>query len=213
MEKDKDVINVITNGYSKKERIYIALSAAAVITIAALAFFAGFFLPKPIGAINISLNAYEKKDGAYLDALDAYTASEKEIEKLNTDLGSTAQELEEFNQSRDSIDKITQKNNELETQKEQLQNEINSKRAVLDTLDGKTSASSSSALTLTSGRYTAGENLTAGNYTITGTGSIVISNSGTARVNKSLKSDGEKFTLSEGDILRIDGSAKLIKEE
>ena len=61
MEKDKDVINVITNGYSKKERIYIALSAAAVITIAALAFFAGFFLPKPIGAVNISLNAYEKK--------------------------------------------------------------------------------------------------------------------------------------------------------
>ena len=139
--------------------------------------------------------------------------TEKEIEKLNTNLGSTAQELEEFNQSRDSIDKITQKNNELETQKEQLQNEINSKRAVLDTLDGKTSASSSSALTLTSGRYTVGENLTSGSYTITGSGSIVISNSGTARVNKSLKSDGEKFTLSEGDILRIDGSAKLIKEE
>lgn len=209
MEKDKDIITVIADD-SRPYRIIAVLTAAVV--IAAL-FFAGFFIPKPISAINMRLDAYEKKDKAYLEALTAYNDMKKEVEELNEELSSGQTELEKFNSSRDSLDRITEKISELEAQKEQLQNEINSKRAVLDALTPKTVAAANSTVTLSSGRYTVGENVMAGGYMVTGTGSIVISTDGKARVNKALKSDGEQFALSDGDIVKIDGSARLTREE
>lgn len=211
MEKDKDIIEVIAD--DGVNRMYIIISAALAVCIAAMAFFAGFFIPKPASAVNARLDTYKTKDSAYIEKNDEYTSAEKETEALNARLDDAQKELDEFNKSRDSLDKITQKNDELTAQKEQLQNELNSKRAVLDTLNGKTVKSANSTVTLSSGRYTVGENVISGNYTITGTGSIVISNSGKARVNKQLKSDGERFMLSDGEIIRIDGNAKLIREE
>lgn len=211
MEKDKDIISVITDdGVS---RMYIAISIGLAVCIAVTAFFAGFFIPKPASAVNSRLDTYKTKDSAYIEKNDEYTSAKRETDALNERLDEARQELDEFNQSRDSLDKITQKNDELTAQKEQLQNELNSKRAVLSALSGKTVNGANSTVTLTSGRYTVGENIISGSYTVTGTGSIVISSSGQAKVNKQLKPDGERFTLSDGEILRIDGSAKLIREE
>lgn len=209
MEKDRDIITVITDS----RRPYIITAAAAAVLIAASAFFAGFLIPKPIAAVNMKLSSYEKKNSEYIDASDAYTAVEKEVNKLNSRLTEAQEQLDDFNQSRDSLDKITEKNNQLQAQKEQLQNEISAKKAVLDTLSPKAAKSVNSTVTLSSGRYTAGENFVSGTYVIMGTGSIAISSDGKARVNKALKSDGEKFTLNDGDILKIDGNAKLIREE
>lgn len=209
MEKDKDIITVITDS----RRPYIITAAAAAVLIAAASFFAGFFIPKPIAAVNMKLSHYEKKNSEYIDASNAYTSAEKEVNELNSRLTEAQEQLDDFNQSRGSLDKITEKNNQLQSQKEQLQNEISAKRAVLDTLNPKAEKSVNSTVTLSSGRYTAGENFVSGGYVIMGTGSIVISSGGKARVNKALKSDGEKFTLNDGDILKIDGNAKLVREE
>lgn len=209
MEKDKDIITVITDS----RRPYIIISLALAVLVLTASFFAGFFIPKPIAAVNMKLNAYEKKNNEYIDASGAYTDAKKDVDELNSRLTEAQESLDDFNQSRDSLDKITEKNNELQSQKEQLQNEISAKKAVLDMLNPKAAQSVNSTVTLSSGRYTVGENFVSGGYIVMGTGSIVISTDGKARVNKALKSDGEKFTLNDGDILKIDGSAKLIRED
>lgn len=209
MDKDKDIITVITDS----RRPYIIISAVLAAFILTASFFAGFFIPKPIAAVNMKLSSYEKKNREYIEASDAYTSAEKEIEALNSKLTEAQENLDDFNQSRDSLDKITEKNDELQSQKEQIQNEISAKKAVLDTLNPAVAKSINSTVTLASGRYTVGENLVSGSYNVMGTGSIVISGGGKARVNKALKSDGEKFTLNDGDIIKIDGNAKLVREE
>lgn len=209
MDREKDIIKVIADD-SRLYRYAAVITAAVVI---AAAFFAGFLIPKPIGAVTMRLNAYEKKDREYLDALNAYDKSEQEVKMLNDELSEKQTELEKFNGSRGSLDKITERITELQTQKEQLQNEISAKRAVLDTLTPKAEGALNSTVTLSSGRYTVGENIIAGTYMITGTGSIVISAGGKARVNKAIKSGGEEFTLSDGEIIKIDGSARLTRED
>lgn len=199
--------------FSLFSRTHVITAAVFTIIFTALTFCTGFLVPKPSGAVNARLKAYEKRDDAYIVAYEEYNAVQAEIDNLNTQINTNQNELDDFNKSRDSLDKITEKNTQLQEQKEQLQNEINSKNAVLSSLSGKTEKNSGSTITLSSGNYTVGENIAGGNYTVMGSGSIVISNSGKARVNKQIKSDGERFTLNVGDIVKIDGNAKFVRED
>lgn len=189
-------------------KISCAVCACVLIIAAAL----GVIIPKSDSVIEYSLSTLREKDKTYLAAKESSDNALQEIEQLNTRLSDDEKSLEEFKQSQDNLDKISQSNDELQAERDSLQSEVSSKQKQLDELNSSINANANKSVTFTSGRYTVGTNIAAGKYTVTGTGSIVISNSGTARVNKTLKSDGESFTLSNGDVIKIDGSARFIPE-
>jgi predicted nuclease with TOPRIM domain len=177
-----------------------------------LALFLGIYVPKSTASVEKQLSSLRASDKTYIEKKSEYDALVSEEEQLSSHIEQTNDELEKFEKTQDNLDKLSQKNIQLQSEKEQLQNEIASKQSKLSSLESSVNAYSRSSVTWSSGKYTVGTNIAAGTYIITGTGSIAISNSGTARVNKSLKSDGEVFTLNDGDIIKIDGNAKLVSE-
>ncbi len=232
MEKDEDIIEIIVDdsqSVSDKKHVnlynvkaffsglralplFVKLYILVIAAITVIAVTAGIFTPKSNSAIDRRLNALRTSDKAYLEKQAEYQGIQSETEQQKKHIEEKQAELERLNNSQDNLDKLSQKNSELEDEKKQLQDEVNLKQKTLNALDISLDSYIRSSITLSSGRYTVGENISEGKYTITGTGSIVVSNSGTARINKPLKSDGESLTLKNGDIVKIDGNAKLVLE-
>lgn len=192
--------------------LLIKLSCGAAVLIVILSLATGIFIPKSLKSIDKRLVSLRQTDKIYLEKQSEYEAAQSEEKQLKNHLDEKNAELEKLGQSQDSLDKLSEKNSELQNEKQQLQNEVNTKKNTLNSLNASLNSHTTSSITCPSGRYTVGENITEGKYIITGTGSIVVSSSNTARVNKSLKSDGESFTLNNGDIVQINGNAKLILE-
>ncbi len=190
---------------------FIKISSMICAGIIFVALGLGFIIPKSDSALSSSLENLRETDTSYLNAKGEYDSISKEILSLTKELETKQENMNNMDKTQDSLDKIIQENDSLSKEKETLQNEINSKQRTLDNLEKSTSTEKSSIM-WSSGTYKVGKNIAEGKYTVTGTGSIVIANSGNARVNTRLKSDGASYTLLDGDTIKIDGSAKFIPE-
>ncbi len=230
MEKDKDIIEIIADEPAEAadkaaitERIvnyfkglpscmsplFIKVSCAVCAAALAASAAAGFLVPHSEKSVLSKTAALREKDSVYLDAKRRNDETKEEIDKLTQKLAEDEENLEKFNQSQDNLDKISQKNDELQSEKESLEARLEQKQRELNNLESSLESKTKRTVTLTSGRYTVGENIASGSYNVTGSGSIVISGGGKARVNKSLKSEGETYAVSDGEIIEIDGSAKF----
>lgn len=206
MNKVKEFFSEIISGIPKWQLITICAVCAAVI-IAAPAM--GFFIPKGSHAVSRGLEALREKDSEYIEAA---TALEEETQKgaaLRKSLSDKQTELEKFHTSQDNLEKITESNSTLEEERNNLLAEVNEKQQRLSALEASASTFANRIITWSSGDYTVGTDVAAGKYMITGVGSIAIARDGKSIANKLLKADGEQFTLSAGDKIHIDGSAKL----
>lgn len=189
---------------------FFAVSSSVCAVIIVLSLAAGIFIPKSEGAVNSSLERLKKTDNLYLSAKAENTDMSNEVAQLNDTLEEKRNDLEMFSKSKDSLDKITQENEELTQERDELQNEVNSKQIELERLNALYGSSVQTTVTLTSGRYTVGENIAPGTYTVTGNGSIAI---GKSRINANLTSSGKEYTLNDGESIKIDGNAKFILKQ
>ncbi len=188
--------------------VFCVLFAAIICGSAVL----GYLFPKGDETVSRSLDSMRNTDKTYLKIKSDNEAIEKEISSLSKQADEIQQSINDMDKTQDSIDSISQENNNLEKQAENLQNEIQTKQKTLESLEKSAQKNTTSSVVWASGTYTVGKNISAGKYTVTGSGSIVISTSGSARVNTKLKSEGEEYTLSDGDIIKIDGNAKFVSE-
>jgi hypothetical protein len=191
---------------------FIKISCIICIGIIFIAAGIGFLIPKSDDTVTAKLAYLRETDKTYLDAKNDNDSLTAEISSLNNELYEKQQSMNDVTQSQESLDNIKQENDDLKNQVDTLQSEVDTKQRTLDSIKASDSSDSSASVALTSGTYTVGKNIKAGSYNVTGSGSIVISSSGSARVNTKLKSDGASYTLSDGDIIKIDGSAKFIAE-
>lgn len=232
MKKDEDIIKIIVDeddggksasgvrrltGFFKGladnvQPAFIRISLAVCAAVIAASLLAGFLVPKSEKTVSRSLASLKQTDKDYLRVKQSSDDARVETERLEERIEENTKNIEKFNDYQDNLDKITQKINDLKKEKEALEAQVKEKRSELDSLSVSLNAKSKKTVTLTSGRYETGVNIAEGKYSVTGSGSIVISSGGSARVNKALKSDGEAFTISNGDIIDIDGSAKFIPE-
>ena len=194
------------------DKRFMKVSFAAALVIVLAATLTAYFIPKSEHAVSEGLERLMQKDSAYLDAKNAYDSAAAERDSLTAELELKKQALDEFHGAQDSLNKITESNAELEKTRDQLKKDINAKQSELDSLSAGQEQNSKKISTLSSGSYTVGTDIAEGTYTITGTGSIAIANSGRSTANKLLKADGETFTLKTGDRVQIEGSAKLIPQ-
>ena len=186
-------------------KISCAVSAAVIIAAALTA----YFIPKSGGAAERSLNSLHESSGAYSEAKTAHENALAENRQLGEELRTKNDELEEFRSAQGGLDKINESNAELEKKRDELAKQAEQKQNEYNSLTSEKS-SSGKIVTLPSGYYTVGKDITAGNYTVTGSGSIAVARGGKSMANKLLTSDGEAFELKDDDRVQIDGSAKFI---
>lgn len=207
MKKIKLYWDELTSDLSVKFIIMTAVVSLALISVAGIT---GFNVPKSDNVVSARLEALHQKDVEYTEINGEYTTLASETDRLKSDLTEKEKSLEEFSTSQNVLDKINSENEELEKEKNQLQSEVSSKQNTLNALEGQAKASSQAKVTLSSGTYKVGESIKSGKFLVTGSGSITISSSGTARVNTSLTSDGKEYTLNDGDLIKINGKAQFI---
>ncbi len=226
MDKEKDIIEIIVDepmyaseadkgaNPAQKElpARFVKISCAVCAGVLLLAFILGLALSKNEALITKQLDAMHKTDEEYARVKAINDSAALENENAKKRLEDKKKELDTLNQSQDNLNKLSSANEDLEKEKQSLESEIASKRGELAGLEASVADKTKKTVTWSSGRYTVGENIAEGKYTVTGSGSISIGGSGKSRVNKSLKSDGESFTLSNGDIIQIDGSAKFVPQ-
>lgn len=186
-------------------KISCAVSAAVIIAVAA----ALYFIPKSDGAAERSLNSLRASSGAYNEVKTAHDNALAENRQLGEELRAKNEELEEFRGAQGGLDKINESNAELEKKRDELAKQAEQKQNEYDSLTSETSGAGR-IVTLPSGYYTVGKDITAGSYTVTGSGSIAVARGGKSTANKLLTSDGEAFELKDDDRVQIDGSAKFI---
>ncbi len=187
-------------------KIACAVSAAVIIAAAMTA----FFIPKSDGAAERSLNLLRASSGAYNEAKTAHDNALAENRQLGEELRAKNEELEEFRGAQGGLDKISESNAELEKKRDELAKQAEQKQNEYDSLSDASGETSGRIVTLPSGYYTVGKDITAGSYTVTGSGSIAVARGGKSTANKLLTSDGEAFELKDDDRVQIDGSAKFI---
>ena len=185
--------------------ISAAVSAAVIIAVAA----AAYFIPKGDSAAQHGLDALRKSDETYLSASKKYNDAFAENRQLSEDLENKSKELEEFRAASDGLDKIGKNNEELEKTRDRLAKEAESKQREYDSLADISKGSSDRIVTLPSGYYTAGKDVPAGKYIVTGSGSVAVARSGKSIVNKLLDSEGSELELRDDDRIQIDGIAKF----
>ncbi len=215
---DRDITE--TNGSSGAERTegqsvgfmsaaltarFAYAAAAAGIAIVALVFFAAFFLPKSNASVDNRAVVLQGRNRDYIEAKNNYTRAADEISELTEKLGEKRQKLEDMSNEETSLEKLKKENSELTEKNEALKSDVTAKQARLDSIN----SGASPTLTLREGTFTVGKHISAGIYTVNGSGSIVVSYNGKTRVNKALSLSGETYTLAEGETIRIKGTARF----
>lgn len=189
---------------------FVRMSAVIGAAAAVCVILGAMVIPKSDGARAKGLLLLERKDAAYTAAKSEYDSVKSEYDSLLEELNAKKTELEEFKNANGSLDKITESNAELEKKKQELNDEVYVKQTTLDAMKAEVNARRTKIVTLSSGYYDVGADIAAGTYTVTGSGSIAIANSGKSIANKLLKAEGESFSLKAGDRVQIEGSAKFI---
>lgn len=230
MEKDKDIIEIIVDeastpfsfvckfreyvtGLEKDlSPLFIKISCAVCIFILIVSATVGVFVPKSEKVISDRLLAMHTSDKKYLDAKNMYDTASGTIKDLEKSLEEKQKTLEEFNNSQNNLDKIISDTETLTQKRDELKKQAEAKKATLSQTEATINADRTKTVTLISGEYTVGENISAGTYNVLGSGSIAHSRNGKSLANKPLKSDGESFTLNNGDKIVISGNAKFIPE-
>lgn len=197
---------------SKLSARFVKITAAVSLGIIIASFIAGFCVPKSDKALLRGLMSLERSDKAYLAAKEENGGARSQTDSLQKELEQKQKELDEFRTSQDKLDKISESNTALESERDVLKDEVKKKQKELDELKSAAKAYTNKIMTWSSGDYAVGSEIAAGKYMITGTGSIAIASKGKSKANKLLKSDGELFTLSEGDLIHIDGNAKIVPQ-
>ncbi len=230
LEKDKDIIEIIVDetdsSFSGAGKVhnyiaglekdlspaFIKISCAICAFILIVSATVGVLIPKSEKAISDRILAMQTSDKKYLEAKNLYDTASSTVKDLEKNLEEKQQTLDEFNNSQDNLDKIIADTQALTQKRDELKKQSETKKVTLAQAEATISADRTKTVTLISGEYKVGENISAGTYNVLGSGSIAISRNGKSIANKSLKSDGESFTLNSSDKIVISGNAKFIPE-
>lgn len=191
---------------------FIKISCLICAAVLFAAFALGYITPGSDSAISKRLDSMHTKNKLYVQTKKNYDEALEKKKDASEQLELKHTESDELAQSRDGLRKLSESNSALEEEKKVLSDEVEKKQSELDTLNASVTEKTKKTVTWSSGRYSVGENIAAGNYTVTGSGSISVGNSGKSIVNKTLNSSGESIALNNGDVIQIDGTAKFVPE-
>ncbi len=146
----------------------------------------------------------------YNDTVDNISAINEEIEELTRERDLKQSEYDALISYRNGIGTVEDYIAQLQAQLDTLNAENQKKQAEIDALTSGISDKVSTIMNLSPGIYTVGESIAAGKYTVTGSGSILVSSSnGAVKLNTILTADGVTVILNDSDRIQLDTRAKF----
>ncbi len=146
----------------------------------------------------------------YNDLIKQISSINVEIEDYSHERDLKQSEYDALIAYRDNEGAVTDEIAALQSRLDTLNIENAKKQAEIDSLTTDISEKISAIMNLPPGIYTVGENIAAGKYTITGSGSILVSSSkGSVKLNTILTADGVSITLDDMDKIQLDTRAKF----
>lgn len=203
-----DIIDKLAKNPQERRILYITLvsvSAAVIIMIGALT---GFLIPGDDALVSEKRELLKTSNQDYINALNENTKLSKRVEELNGEKSKAGSELEKITDYETAKNSSEQDINDVSRQLDELQKQIDEKQSEIDNLDYKI-RDMGGKVTLSPGMYTVGKHISAGEYSVKGNGSLLVSDSqNKLKINARL-SENENYTcrLSEGDIMKLETEA------
>lgn len=211
MSEDGDEnIHDSSSGLSDRAKRILSYCVSGAISLAviAAAFICALNMPKDEEVLNEAAET--------LRAEDDYTALKTEYEAAAAQVSALQESADEKKELSEGLVDFENTRAALRSQISALQSElvtVNDENTALqqqvNELDAQIQNRVGSSITLSAGRYTAGEQIAPGKYSVTGTGNLVVaSDEGESKVNEKIES-GVEVTLEDGDRLSLDATTKF----
>lgn len=203
-----DIIDKLAKNPQERRILYITLvsvSAAVIIMIGALT---SFLIPGDDALVSEKRELLKTSNQDYINALNENTKLSKRVEELNGEKSEAGSELEKITDYETAKNSSEQDINDVSRQLDELQKQIDEKQSEIDNLDYKI-RDMGGKVTLSPGMYTVGKHISAGEYSVKGNGSLLVSDSqNKLKINARLR-ENENYTcrLSEGDIMKLETEA------
>lgn len=191
-----------------------SLYVLLVLFIAALA----LFIVYKIG--NSGIKSKELVEQTYMELLEnstEYREAAQDYDSIKETIDELTKERDEKQAVFDAMQDYESKSTDVNTRLENLRNELNglnseieTKKQTLADLENSISSKTSSIVSLSPGIYTVGKNIVAGKYSVTGSGSILVStSSGATKINTVINSEGTQVTLENDDTIKLETRARF----
>ncbi|MCD8391528.1 MAG: hypothetical protein LUD03_06790 [Firmicutes bacterium] len=208
------VVNAVIPEDKKGRGKYLYMIIAAVLIII-IGFFAGFIA---FGASDEKVDSkkeeLQKTDTSYLRAKSentTLTASIEALEENGENIEKTFDSVVEYQKQYDTLE---EEYSEYQSQLDSLTSDYDQLKSEYDELSEQLTKLKTQTVTLTPGTYTVGTHLAAGNYSVTGDGSMLAADSNSSlKINTILDDDAYECTLSGGDIIKLETTAKFTPTE
>lgn len=191
------------------DAFYIAASLLIALIISLIFYNIGKAGSKDDNEINIAVEQIRKD--SQLNIL------RQKVAQMNTEKEQLIQDRDRLQAEYDGLLAYESSAWEIDQQIEAMRNELDTinaqnqeKQTLLDQVTGDISEKNLVISNLAPGIYTVGQNISAGKYSVTGSGSITVSNSSnTVKFNGVLRADGTELTLDDGDQIQLNTRARF----
>lgn len=203
-------IKDILSDRKKRSVLYVV---CAFIAGGLIGMFTGFIIPKNADKADEIMEKLKDSNEVYISLAEDNDRLNEKVDELYDERAERKSELNTITDYEDMRDETSDKYDELSARFDNLQSEIASKQEEADKLNTEIALSGNGEITLTPGIYTVGKHIAVGEYSVTGKGSLLVSDKeNKLRINTKLSSAGYKCGLSEGDTIKLEASAKFNPE-
>lgn len=204
-----DITDKLAKNTQDKSGVYITFAVLASVIIIMCGCLIGILIPKNEALVEAKTEKLRSSSAKYSEAKEDNERLNERVNSLYDDQAEVRAELNGItdyeairDRAKQDIDDISKQIEELKSQNEAKQAEINELDAKIKDMGGK--------VTLKPGMYTAGKHIAAGEYSVKGDGSMLVSDSeGKLKINTKLTKSASVCRLSDGDTIKLETEAEF----
>lgn len=203
-----DIIDKLARSPQERRILYITFVSVTVAVVIMIGALTGFLIPGNDALVSEKRELLTTSSQGYIDMMNENTKLKKRVEELNgkkNEVGSELEKITDYEAAKESSKKDI---DDVSKQLDELHKQIDEKQSEIDNLDYKI-RNMGGRVTLSPGMYTVGQHISAGEYSVKGNGSLLVSDSqNKLKINTRL-SESESYTcrLSEGDTIKLETEA------
>lgn len=208
---DDEAVYESSYGTSTKQKSMLRyiLVVFVCVSIIGFSFFTAIKMPKQSSVLNAKIEQLKNND-EYISLKKDYDDNKAEIDELRKSVSEKEEFLKQISDYENTKASLRESLELKKSELNELNTQITSKQAEIDSIKSTIDQNSSSIITLSPGRYKVGENIAAGVYSVTGAGKLAVSTKdNNNKVNQILGSSAIEITLDDGDNIKLETTAKF----
>lgn len=210
IQTDNTVSQKIKDIFWDRKKLLILSVILAVLFSVLCGYVIGLLIPKSDTRIAEITKQLEEESESFQKALSDNERLSEDVDELYDKRAEKKAELNNITDYEEARDLAKSEFDELLLQFDELQTQITEKKDEIAKLDALIKNSGGGEIILTPGMYTAGKHIAAGSYSVTGNGSLLVSDSqNKLKINTKLTASDFTCPLSDGDIIKLETEAKF----